>query len=98
MKTFIKLFSTQEGEIFRFLKHYYSASKDCSLPSSDSPLEWEKYFENPIEMADMIGVFIDNIDDYKINMWICLDKDTLINVTKNNVNDLIRYLYERYPY
>lgn len=98
MKTFIKLFSTQKSEIFRFLKHYYSASKDYTLPSSDSLLEWEKYFENPIEMADMIGVFIDNIDDYKINMWICLDKDTLINVTKNNVNDLIRYLYERYPY
>ena len=37
-------------------------------------------------------------DDYKINMWVCLDKDILINVTKNNVDDIIRYLYERFPY
>lgn len=98
MKTFIKLFSNEKGEIFRFLDNYYSAFKDHLLPSSYSILEWEESFENPIEMADMIGVFIDNIDDYKINMWISLDKDILINVTKNNVNDLICYLYERFPY
>lgn len=98
MKTFIKLYSDKEGEIFRFLEHYYSTSKENLLPSSYSLLEWKKIFENPIEMADMIGVFIDNKDDYKINMWICLDKDILINVSDNNVDDIIRYLYERFPY
>ena len=95
MKTFIKLFSNENNEIYRFLKHFHSNNKfkvDCSL------LEWKKDFENPVEMAEMIGVFIDNIDDYKINMWISLDENILINVTKNNVDDIIRYLYERFPY
>ena len=95
MKTFIKLFSNTKGEISRFLEHYYSIKKN---DNNDSLLEWEKYFENPIEMADIIGVFIDNVDDYNINMWVCLDKDILINVTKNNVDELIKYLYERFPY
>lgn len=95
MKTFIKLFSNENNEISRFLEHFY-CSKQISI--DDSLLEWEKSFENPVEMAEMIGVFIDNIDDYKINMWVCLDKDILINVTKNNVDDIIRYLYERFPY
>ena len=49
-------------------------------------------------MAEMIGVFMDNLEDFQINMWICLDENMLINVTKNNVDDLIRYLYERFPY
>ena len=95
MKTFIKLFTNKTGEISRFLKHFYSSKETFA---NDSVLEWEKTFENPIEMAEMIGVFIDNIDDYKINMWVCLDENMLINVTKNNVDDLIRYLYERFPY
>ena len=49
-------------------------------------------------MADMISALIENQDDYKINMWISLDKDLFINVTQNNADDIIRYLYERYPY
>ena len=93
MKTFIKLYSNEHGEIGRFLKNYYEKKEaDASL------LEWQQDFENPIEMANIIGVFIDNADSYKITMWVCLDEDILINVTKNNVNELIRYLYERYPY
>jgi len=97
VKTFIKLFSNEKGEIYRFLEHFYRSS-DTFFSDSVSMLEWEKSFDNPIEMADMIGVFIDNIDDFKINMWVCLDKDILINVTNHNVDDLIRYLYERFPY
>lgn len=94
MKTFIKLFSNEKGEIAQFLKRFYH--QDVS--DTDSLLEWEQSFENPIEMADMIGVFIDNVEDFNINMWVCLDQDILINITKNNVDDFIRYLYERFPY
>ena len=39
-----------------------------------------------------------NNDFYKINMWVCLDKPVFINVTNNNADKIIRYLYERYPY
>ena len=93
MKTFIKLYSNKKGEIKRFLEKFLEKRKlDNSL------LEWKQDFENPIEMANIIGVFIDNADNYKINMWVCLDEDVLINVTKNNVNKLICYLYERFPY
>ena len=93
MKTFIKLYSDNQGEIAKFLEKFYSSNTlDSSL------LEWELYFENPVDMANMIGVFIDNLEGFKINMWICLDKDVLINVTQNNANNIIKYLYERFPY
>ena len=49
-------------------------------------------------MSDMIGVFIDNKDSYNINMWICIDKGVLINITPYNADVIIRYLYERFPY
>lgn len=97
MKTFIKLFSNEKGEIYRFLERFYGSSQTI-FSSCATVLEWEQSFDNPVTMADMIGVFIDNMDDFKINMWVCLDEGLLINVTKDNVNDLIRYLYERFPY
>ena len=64
----------------------------------DNDLEWEKNFENPIEIVDIIGAFIENNDLYEINMWISIDKDCFINVTDDNADELIRYLYERFPY
>lgn len=98
MKAFIKLYSDIDGEINRFLNKFYLATEDILHAISSNTLELEIEYENPVEMSDMIGTFIENKDDYKINMWLCIDEDVLINVTGNNADDIIRYLYERFPY
>ena len=95
MKPVVKLYINEQNEIFNFLKHFDKNLID-SLSTSD--LLWQKEYENALEIADMIGVLIENQEDYKINMWISLDKDLLINVTPQNADEVIRYLYERYPY
>ena len=61
-------------------------------------LEWEKKYQNPVEITEIIGTFIDNNDKYSINMWISLDQGIFINVTNNNVDEIIKYIYERYPW
>lgn len=94
MKATIKLYSTKTGEITKFLNHF---EKKLLIDVKDDLL-WKKEYENPVEMADMISALIENQETYQINMWISLDKDLLINVTANNADDIIRYLYERYPY
>ena len=81
MSTIVNLYSEKEGEITKFLENFYN--KDICL-SND--LKWEKFYENPIEMADILGIFIDNKDLYNINMWISLDEDAFINVTDNNAD------------
>ena len=85
-----------EGVLIRldFLNHF---EKKLLIDVKDDLL-WKKEYENPVEMADMISALIENQETYQINMWISLDKDLLINVTSNNADDIIRYLYERYPY
>ena len=93
MSTIVDLYSDKKGEISRFLNDFYKQNIYLN-----NELKWEKNFENPVEMADILGAFIDNKDLYNINMWISLDEDAFINVTEHNVDKLIRYLYERYPY
>lgn len=93
MDASIDLFSMEKGEISKFLKMYYN--KDYNVFED---LHWSKTFKNPIEIVDFIGSLIDNNDKFKINIWISLDKDVLINVNTSNANSIIKYLFERYPY
>lgn len=93
MKTFISLYSTEKKEIENFLKKFFE--NDITL---NNKLEWSKEYNNPIEMVDLIGSFIDNNDKYKINMWVSLDEGLYINVTENNANNLIKYMFERFVY
>ena len=60
-------------------------------------LKWEYEYDNPVDINDIIGTFIENNDRYQINMWISLDKNVYINVTEHNADKIIRYIYERFP-
>jgi len=89
----VNLYSLKHNEIKRFLDKFYDS--DILIPDD---LKWEKEFLNPIEIVDIIGVFIDNKEEFSINMWLNLDEDFLLNVTDTNSDKIIRYLFERYPY
>lgn len=92
MLSSINIFSNQKGEINKFLSSYYNTNLEI-----EEQLKWQKTYRNPIEMADLIGVFAENLEKYKINVWVCLDADVYIHVSNKNADKLIRYIYERYP-
>lgn len=93
MIAYIKLYSKKNGEINNFLSKYYTSNMGL-----ENQKKFKKQYSNPIEIADIIGVFIDNLDKFNIKMWISLDKNVLINITPNNAENIIKYLFERYPY
>lgn len=93
MGVIVNLYSTCKDEIRRFLCSFYQHN----IKLKDE-FKWEITYENPIQSVDIIGTFIDNNEQYKINMWVSLDEDFFINVTDYNADKIIRYLYERYPY
>ncbi len=93
MKTSVNLYSEKKGEINNFLSKFYNTNLNIS-----NNLSWEKIYDNPIELAEIVGTFIDNFEDFKINMWISLDEGIFIKITNKNANEFIKYLYERYPY
>ena len=107
MYTTVKLYSNEKNEIFKFLNSFYdfennilseSNKKANNISVKADDLEWQYNYENPIEMTDIIGTFIDNNDKFKINMWVSIDMDVYINVTDQNADEIIKYLYERFPY
>lgn len=93
MGTIVHLSSKKKGELNKFLSSFYNTN----LELEDS-LTWQKKYANPVELAEIIGTYVDNSDDYALFMWICLDKNVFIQVTPENADDIIRYLYERFPY
>lgn len=93
MKTTINLYSEKDGEIKKFLEQYYS--KNLNLENN---LICKIEYENPVEMVDIISCYIDNKQKYEIKLWISLDEDVYICVSDDNINKLIKYIYERYPY
>ncbi len=93
MNSSVSLYSMKNNEIRQFLQKFYNTNITI-----ENDLEWTKEYDNPVEIAEIIGTFIDNNDKYSINMWISLDEGVYINVTDYNVDKIIRYLFERYPY
>lgn len=89
----VNLYSENSKELEKFLSSFYNSSFNIN-----NNLNWEHKYKNPIEITDIIGAFADNFESFKIVMWISLDKGVYIHVTKNNADNLIKYLYERYPY
>ena len=93
MEAVVRLYSIKHDEINNFLTDFYSDNSNYM-----NLTEWEKKYHNPVELVYIIGTFIDNNYKYSINMWISLDKGLFLNVTDENADKIIRYIYERYPW
>jgi len=87
------LFSYNYCKINNFLNKFYNNNFNI-----ESSLSWQKNFSNPIDISELIAAFIDNISCFDIIMWISLDEDVFIKITSSNANNIIKYLFERYPY
>ena len=93
MKAKIIFFSYKDGDIDDFLNRFYNTKS-----SIKNSLSWKKEFSNPVEITEFIAAFADNITDFDITMWISLDEDVFIKISPSNANNIIKYLFERYPY
>lgn len=89
------LFSSKSGEIYNFLNKFYGTSITLS---KNEYLSWKRDFPNPIDISDIIAAFSDNNTSFDIDMWISLDKDVFIKISPQNVNLILKYIFERYPY
>lgn len=92
MKAIVNLYSNVPNEIKKFLELFYSKNIELS-----NDLFWETSYDNPIDIIELISCFIDNKEKFKINIWISIDNGIFINVTNDNLENIIKYIYERFP-
>ena len=85
----LNLYCKDQNELSSFLERFYNKKFEKSIENIT--------FDNPIEMVDLISAIIDNNDKYNISAWINLDEDIFIKISNSNLDDIIKYLYERYP-
>ena len=65
----INLYSNKKNEINNFLTHFFNSK----INTNSETIKWQKNYENPIELADLIGIYIENNDKYELAMWISID-------------------------
>ena len=74
---FVNIISNKKGEIESFLSRFYNTSIVL-----DNSLFWKKEYTNPVEISEIIGIYIDNSDNFSISMWICLDNNIYKTISK----------------
>lgn len=87
------LFSENTDELSSFLSKFYT--KKISLQKFS---KWKKDFDNPVQISEFIAAYIDNKDSFNLSMWISLDEDFFIKISPENAENVIKYIFERYPY
>lgn len=95
MKPIVRIYTKNIEELKYFLKLFYSQDYDLNITEGF----WQLSFDNPVQMSDIATAFVDNKESFpSCNMWISIDKGVFINITKDNCDSFIKYLFERYPY
>ena len=89
----VDIYSENYLEIQNFINSFFE--KDLKINENQ---KCEIVYKNPLYCADIISSYIDNSNKFNISMWISFDKYLFVNITKNNADKIIRYLFERYPY
>ena len=80
MNITISLMSNEQGEIKKFLDTYFEKETEVE----DNVIEWIYVYRNANKALDMMDVTLDNLDDYRLSLWIQIEDDDIIEVNKNN--------------
>ena len=95
MVALVRIYSMFPDEIDRFLNDFYGKNNyEFDLKQK----HWQKEYPNPVEISDIVGAYVENIDNYKISLWVSMDPGVFVKVSIDNSDELIRYLFERFPY
>lgn len=85
----VTLLATKPCELNNFLSAYYN--KDMEI--QDGSFRWSGIFKNPIEGVCILATLMDNIENYKIEALVSINHYDNFKVSKDNVNDLVKFLY-----
>ena len=65
MHATVNIYSEKKGELNKFLSQFFNT--DLNI---ENEIKWTKQYANPVEIAEIIGTYIDNSDNF-ILISIC---------------------------
>jgi hypothetical protein len=88
----VSLITNKPNELNRFLSTYYN--KEMGLEKT--AFKWSCIYKKPLESVDLISTLVDNIEKFEIEVLICMDPTVSIRLSNSNINQIIKYMYNRY--
>ena len=82
----VNLYSNVPGEINRFLSSFFNKN----LKLSANVMQWAYSYKNPLDSINIICTLMDNIDKYKIDLFIQFGRNDTYTVTKHNYNNVVK--------
>ena len=92
MSITLNLVSEKKNVINEFLSTFFE--KD--MLTDESTLEWSYTLPHPLNAIELISAINDNYDESTIACWISFDPNVFIKVKENNINDIIKYILNRF--
>ena len=88
-QTVVTLLSMKPCELKRFLCQYYRQNLDIE----EGTFRWTCSYQKALDSSLLLATLIDNSEDFKIEAFISIRHSDSIPVSKQNINDIIKYLY-----
>lgn len=92
MPVIVNLLSSNEGTLKNFLDSFFE--KNSKL--DEDVVEWIGIYNKPLEAIDMMTAVIDNTEKYDIRLRVSMDAGLLVDVSQNNINDIIKFMFYRF--
>lgn len=88
----INLLSEKENSINNFLTKFFE--KD--MQADKDTAEWSYVLPIPLDAINIISAVMDNNLEDDLTVWVSFDPNVFIKIRKDNYNDIIRYILERF--
>ena len=85
----ITLLSKKPCELNRFLVKYF----DQKISVEEGTFRWSASFLNALDSSLLLATLVDNMEDYQIEAFISIEHQQNIEVCKENITGIIKYLY-----
>jgi len=92
MEITLNLVSEKKNAINNFLNKYFE--KD--MLTDENTAEWSYILKNPLDAINIISAVMDNSLEDTLTVWISFDPNVFIKIKKDNYNQIIRYILERF--
>lgn len=91
MSITVSLMSKKEGSLKVFLDKYYAKETEVD----NHVIEWIYVYRDPLKALDITEVALDNREDYNMSVWVQIEDEDIVEVTRKNRTKVINRIADQ---